>query len=56
MSKLVGLPLGVFTKLLMQGKIESKGVHIPVMKEVYDPVLEELEDYGVVFENKEVAL
>ncbi|MEM9886892.1 MAG: saccharopine dehydrogenase C-terminal domain-containing protein [Bacteroidota bacterium] len=56
MSKLVGLPLGVFTKLLMQGKIKSKGVHIPVMQEVYEPVLEELKDYGVVFENKEVII
>lgn len=52
MSKLVGLPLGVFTKLLMLGKITSKGVHIPVMKEVYEPVLTELKNYGVVFEDR----
>ncbi|MEM1325111.1 MAG: saccharopine dehydrogenase C-terminal domain-containing protein [Bacteroidota bacterium] len=56
MSQLVGLPLGVFTKLLMQGRIDSKGVHIPVMKEVYEPVLGELKDYGVSFENKTVDL
>ena len=52
MSRLVGLPLGVFTKLLMKGKINSKGVHIPVMKEVYDPVLEELKEYGVEFKDE----
>jgi saccharopine dehydrogenase (NADP+, L-glutamate forming) len=56
MSQLVGLPLGVFTKLLMKGEINSKGVHIPVMKEVYEPVLNELEDYDVKFEDKIVDL
>jgi len=56
MAKLVGLPLGIFAKLLLDGKIESKGVHIPVMKEVYEPVLEELKEYGVVFEDQEIEL
>ena len=49
MSRLVGLPMGIFVKLVMKGKITSKGVNIPVMKEVYNPVLEELVNYGVVF-------
>ncbi|MEL7119245.1 MAG: saccharopine dehydrogenase C-terminal domain-containing protein [Bacteroidota bacterium] len=53
MAKLVGIPLGICAKLLMQGKISSKGVQIPVMKEVYEPVLNELEaDYGVVFQDQ----
>lgn len=56
MSKLVGLPLGIFVKLVMQGKITSTGVHIPVKQEFYDPVLRELEDYGVVFKNVEKTL
>lgn len=49
MSKLVGLPMGIFVRLVMEGKINSKGVNIPVMPEVYNPVLEELKDYGVNF-------
>lgn len=49
MAKLVGLPLGIFVKLVMQGKIKSAGVNIPVMKEVYEPVLEELKDFGIEF-------
>lgn len=53
MARLVGLPMGVFVKLVMTGKIQSKGVNIPVMKEVYGPVLKELENYGVVFREKE---
>lgn len=51
MSKSVGLPLGIFVKLVMQGKITSSGVHIPVTKEVYEPVLQELEEYDIVFKN-----
>ena len=49
MAKLVGLPLGIFVKLVMEGRIRSTGVNIPVMKEVYEPVLEELKNYGVHF-------
>lgn len=56
MSRLVGLPLGVFLKNVVEGKVDLSGVHIPVMKEVYDPVLEELADQGVVFEEKDVIL
>jgi saccharopine dehydrogenase-like NADP-dependent oxidoreductase len=52
MAKLVGLPIGIFVKHVMQGTINSIGVNIPVMKEVYDPVLKELEDFGVVFKEK----
>ena len=53
MSKLVGLPMGIFVKLVMEGKITSTGVNIPVMPEVYEPVLEELEQFGVVFSEQE---
>lgn len=56
MSRLVGLPLGIFVKLVMQGKITSKGVNIPVMKEVYQPVLEELQEYDVVFKEHELIM
>jgi saccharopine dehydrogenase-like NADP-dependent oxidoreductase len=56
MAKLVGLPLGIFVKLVMQKKINSKGVQIPVMEEVYEPVLEELQDFGVIFREEEQVL
>ncbi|HNM26134.1 MAG TPA: saccharopine dehydrogenase C-terminal domain-containing protein, partial [Saprospiraceae bacterium] len=49
MSKLVGLPLGIFVKLLMLGKISTTGVNIPTMPEVYQPVMQELEGMGVRF-------
>lgn len=53
MSRLVGLPLGIFVKLLMLGKISTTGVSIPTMPEVYEPVMQELEDYGVKFLEQE---
>jgi saccharopine dehydrogenase-like NADP-dependent oxidoreductase len=47
MAKTVGLPLAISTKLLLQGKIKMRGVMIPVVKEIYDPVLEELDKLGI---------
>ena len=49
MSKLVGLPVGIFTKFLLDGEIKQTGVHIPVTKDIYGRVLAELESFGVCF-------
>lgn len=52
MAKTVGLPIGIATKLILNGKIKVKGVRIPTEKEVYEPVLNELKDYGIAFREK----
>ena len=49
MAKTVGLPLGIAAKLILNGGINLKGLHIPVSKEIYEPVLKELEEHGVKF-------
>jgi hypothetical protein len=49
MAKTVGLPLGIAAKLILEEKIKEKGLHIPVKPGIYEPVLEELEKYGIVF-------
>lgn len=49
MAKLVGLPLGIFAKMMMLQSIDLTGVHIPVMREVYEPVLAELSEFGLHF-------
>ena len=54
MAKTVGIPLAIVSKLILQNKINAKGVVIPTLKEIYDPVLNELEDFGVKFEEKEI--
>ena len=54
MSKTVGLPVAMATLLILNGKINSKGVQLPIMKEVYQPILKELEEYGIVFKEDDV--
>lgn len=49
MAKTVGLPVAIATLLILNGKITTPGVQLPINKEVYLPILEELESYGVVF-------
>lgn len=56
MAKTVGLPLGIATKLLLQGKIEARGVQIPITPEFYNPILSELGDLGFHFIEEEVIL
>ena len=54
MSKTVGLPVAMATLLILNGQISTPGVQIPIRKEVYEPVLAELEQYGIVFREYEV--
>ena len=54
MAKTVGLPLAIAAKLLMQDKIKIRGVVIPVMKEIYDPVLFELGKLGIRLSEEEI--
>lgn len=54
MSKTVGLPLAITAKLVLQGKINLKGVHIPTKKALYEPVLNELENMGFEFQEREI--
>jgi saccharopine dehydrogenase-like NADP-dependent oxidoreductase len=56
MSITVGLPVAIATKLFLTGIIKQKGVIVPTMKDVYEPVLKELEEYGIVFVEEETYL
>lgn len=49
MSRTVGLPAAIATKLILDGKINLSGVHIPVMPEIYKPVIAELEKMNIRF-------
>lgn len=53
MAQTVGLPLGIAAKLILQGKIALTGLHIPVSREIYEPVLAELGEHGIVFTESE---
>ena len=54
MAKTVGLPLGIAAKLLLQDKIQLRGLHLPVLKEIYEPVLDELAKKGIAFNESHV--
>jgi len=54
MSKTVGLPVAIATLQILNGKIKTPGVQLPISKEVYSPILKELEDYGIIFNETEV--
>lgn len=49
MAKTVGLPLGIAAKLILEKKIQLKGLHIPILPEIYTPVLEELSKHDIRF-------
>ena len=49
MAKTVGLPLGIAAKLILNGLITTTGIQIPIIREIYNPVLDELKKYGIAF-------
>ena len=49
MAKTVGLPLAIAAKLILNKTITTKGLHIPIIKEIYNPVLKELSQNGIIF-------
>ena len=55
MAKTVGLPVAIATLLILNKKITTPGVQIPLHKEVYTPILKELTTYGIIFNEKEVS-
>jgi saccharopine dehydrogenase-like NADP-dependent oxidoreductase len=54
MAKTVGLPVAIATLKILNGEISTTGVQLPTAKEVYLPILDELEQYGVVFKEFDV--
>jgi saccharopine dehydrogenase-like NADP-dependent oxidoreductase len=54
MAKTVGLPVAMATLQILNGNITTPGVQLPIKEEVYLPILKELEQYGVLFHEKEV--
>ncbi|MDC1222300.1 saccharopine dehydrogenase NADP-binding domain-containing protein [Salibacteraceae bacterium] len=53
MAKTVGLPVAIGAKMILNGVITTPGVHAPISKEVYQPVLDELESHGIKFTERD---
>lgn len=54
MAKTVGLPVAMATLAILNEKITTPGVQIPINKEVYEPIIAELQEFGIEFQEKEV--
>ncbi len=52
MSKTVGLPVAIASLKILNKEITTPGVLRPIAKEVYEPILEELETYGIYFKEE----
>ncbi|PIV67853.1 MAG: saccharopine dehydrogenase, partial [Euryarchaeota archaeon CG01_land_8_20_14_3_00_38_12] len=52
MARTVGLPAAIATKLILEEKINVKGVQIPTIPAVYEPILNELEKHGIKFKEE----
>jgi len=55
MARTVGLPAAVGTRLILEGRIRRTGVCLPVHPEIYEPILEDLEAHGIVFNEERAA-
>ncbi|HAD96686.1 MAG TPA: saccharopine dehydrogenase [Cryomorphaceae bacterium] len=55
MARTVGLPVGIATRLILKGTINTPGVQIPITKEIYEPMLAELEEHGICFNEREIS-
>lgn len=49
MSRTVGLPIGIAAIMVLEGKLKLTGIHMPVIPEIYIPVLIELEKFNIRF-------
>jgi alpha-aminoadipic semialdehyde synthase len=56
MARTVGIPLAIATKLVLENVITRKGVLIPIHKDIYEPLLRELEAQGFRFDEQEDSL
>jgi len=56
MAITVGTPLAIAAKLLLTGKLNQKGIQLPIKREIYEPILTELEESGINFEEQEYLI
>ncbi len=51
-ARTVALPAAIAVKMILNKQITLTGIHIPVVPEIYNPILDELEELGVIFKEK----
>jgi saccharopine dehydrogenase (NADP+, L-glutamate forming) len=53
-ARTVALPAAIAVKMILNKEINMTGVHIPVIPEIYNPILDELEEMGIKFKEKTI--
>jgi saccharopine dehydrogenase-like NADP-dependent oxidoreductase len=56
MAITVGLPVAMVTKMILNGGVAGRGVLMPKTPEIYNPILAELKQYGIIFNEQEQHL
>jgi saccharopine dehydrogenase-like NADP-dependent oxidoreductase len=56
MARTVSLPAAIATRMILEGRIQLTGVHIPVLPEIYEPVLAELETMQITLTERTTTL
>ena len=56
MAKTVGLPVAIAAKLLLAGQLKQTGIVVPTNPEIYEPILTELQEYGITFTEEELKV
>ena len=56
MSVTVGLPLAMVARRILDGDYKETGVQLPIHPEIYNPVIKELEEYGIRFVEEEIRI
>ncbi|MFC2101671.1 saccharopine dehydrogenase C-terminal domain-containing protein [Bacteroidota bacterium] len=51
-ARTVALPAAIGTEMILKGEIQATGVHIPVIPEIYTPILNQLETMGIRMEEE----
>jgi len=51
-ARTVALPAAIAVKMILKKEINITGVHIPVIPEIYNPILDELQKMGIKFIEK----
>jgi hypothetical protein len=52
MSRTVALPVAIASKMILDGEINITGVHRPIIPEIYEPILKELESLDIKMDEK----
>ncbi len=55
-ARTVSLPAAIAVKMILDGKITEKGCHVPVSPGIYNPILDALEPYNVIFKERKEEL